>query len=76
MQTVPVVAPLGTVVLIVVSVCVNDAAVPLNFTEFTFASPRPLIVTGVPTAPQGGENGVVGSNSGRVAAQVDPAPAS
>jgi hypothetical protein len=48
----PLLAPLGTVVLICVSeVTVNEAAVPLNATAVAPVKCEPLIVTVVPTGP-------------------------
>ena len=51
----PVVAPLGTAVLISESsVTENVAPVPLNFTALAPVSPVPVIVTGVVTGPLSG----------------------
>jgi hypothetical protein len=51
----PVSAPLGTVVVILVlETTVNDADVPLNLTPFVPLKLLPMIVTGVPTAPAAG----------------------
>jgi hypothetical protein len=60
-DTVPVVAPHGTAVVIDVSeTTVNDAAVPLNFTDVAAPPvmklvPLPVIVTAVPGAPEIGK---------------------
>jgi hypothetical protein len=55
-----VVAPAGTVVTIVVAVFdVMIAVVPLNFTEVAPVRLVPVIVTEVPTGPEGGENDVM-----------------
>jgi len=52
----PVVALAGTVVEIwIAELTVNEAAVPLNLTEVAPVKFVPLIVTGTPTAPLGGE---------------------
>lgn len=48
---VPVMAPAGTVVVIVRGVAANAAAIPLNVTASVPARPVPLIVTDVPTIP-------------------------
>jgi hypothetical protein len=53
----PVVAPAGTVAVILVSEStVNAAGVPANFTFVAPVKPEPLIVTDVPTGPLVGEN--------------------
>ena len=54
----PLVAPVGTVVEICVSVAVKEADLPLNLTFVACARPVPVMVTGVPTGPLGGENEV------------------
>src|SRR6266581_7650194 len=57
---VPVVAPVGTEVLICVpEVTVNVAAVPLNFTLVAPVKPEPLIVTPAPTGPLVGVNELI-----------------
>lgn len=54
--TVPVVAPVGTVaVMLVAEPTVNVALVPLKFTAVAPVKPVPVIVTLVPTAPLEGE---------------------
>ena len=59
----PVVAPSGTVVAIVVDVeLVTFADTPLNVTEFELAGEVklvPVIVTGVPAGPEGGDAPVI-----------------
>jgi hypothetical protein len=52
-ETLPVVAPLGTVVVICVPapLTLNGADVPLNVTAVAPPNLRPVIVTGVPTGP-------------------------
>jgi hypothetical protein len=59
-DTVPLVAPVGTVaVTCVAELTVNDVAdVPLNFTAVAPVKPVPVIVTDVPTGPLVGENPV------------------
>lgn len=53
----PVVAPVGTVAITWVALLtVNDAAVPLNFTEVAPVKPVPVTVTCVPAVPLVGEN--------------------
>ena len=61
----PVVAPVGTVAVTSVSeTTVKLADFPLNATLMVCTSPVPLIVTGVPTGPLGGENeSIVGVTS-------------
>jgi hypothetical protein len=55
----PVVAPVGTVAVIVVSeFAVKVAEVPLNVTLVACFRPVPVIVTDVPTGPLGGVNEV------------------
>jgi hypothetical protein len=52
----PLVAPVGTVVVIFESdFTANVAEVPLNVTLVACVSPVPVIVTGVPTGPLVGE---------------------
>ena len=49
---VPVVAPVGTVaVMLVLELTVNEALVPLNFTAEAEVKFAPVMVTLVPTAP-------------------------
>ena len=74
----PVVAPVGTLVAIVVSlVTVNAAAVPLNVTDVAPVKPVPVTVTDVPSLPLVGSNpvtvGAVGGGRGdaRVGAAVE-----
>ena len=56
----PVVAPVGTVVLIcVLDTTVNVAAVPLNFTLVAPVKLVPVTVTAVPTGPLVGANDVI-----------------
>jgi hypothetical protein len=59
-EILPVSAPAGTVVVILVSELIkNVAGVPPNFTEVAPVNPVPLIVTAVPTGPLVGENDVI-----------------
>jgi hypothetical protein len=59
-EILPVSAPDGTVVVILVSELIrNVAGVPPNLTEVAPAKPVPLIVTAVPTGPLVGENEVI-----------------
>ena len=51
----PVVAPAGTLVVMELSLAtVKAALVPWNFTEPALVKFVPVIVTGVPTTPEGG----------------------
>lgn len=63
----PVVAPVGTVaVILVAELTMKVAVTPLNLTEVAPVKFVPLIVTVVPTGPDVGENEVM------VGAEVDP----
>ena len=60
MPILPVVAPVGTVAITCVSeVVVGATPVPLNVTLVVWLRPVPVIVTGVPTGPLGGEKLVI-----------------
>ena len=59
-EILPVVAPAGTVALILVALAtVNTAPVLLNLTELALENPIPLIATTVPTLPLLGEKPVM-----------------
>jgi len=56
----PLVAPVGTVVVIFESdFTANIVEVPLNVTLVACVSPVPVIVTGVPTGPLVGEKALI-----------------
>ncbi len=58
--TVPVVAPTGTVAVILVSeLMVNVASTPLNINRVAPVKPAPVITTCVPTGPRSGLNEVI-----------------
>lgn len=73
---VPVVAPLGTdVVMCASSATVNAAVVPLNLTELAPVNPVPVIVTSVATGPLGGVNpAMVGVGDGFTVKDVVDVP--
>lgn len=59
-ETKPVIAPAGTVVVILESLTkVNGASTPLNCTSETPVKPAPVIVTRVPTGPVSGVSAVI-----------------
>lgn len=59
-EILPVLAPVGTVVVIFVSELITNVAdVPANLTKVAPVKPAPLIVTVVPTRPLVGENEVI-----------------
>jgi hypothetical protein len=59
-EILPLVAPAGTVALILVALAtVNTAPVPLNLTELALENPIPSIATAVPTLPLFGEKPVM-----------------